>query len=254
MEVYVLQFVVFILLLLRVASVIVLAPVLGHSVVPVQIKAGLGVFFAFVLYPVMMQRGVHVDLQLGPLVIAAMQEVMIGLAIGFVTGLIFAGVQAAGEVIGFDLGLSMATAFDPDSGPNSVIASFLYLTLVLVFLLLNGPQFIVQAIVLSYDVVPIGGFHLTGVAADQVIHMVGMIFAVGMKCAAPVVVASFLMNLGLAVLARVAPQVNVFMVSFPLKIGVGLIVLMTAAPMLVYAFKHLLTSFEEDVLLFVKAL
>jgi flagellar biosynthetic protein FliR len=75
-----------------------------------------------------------------------------------------------------------------------------------------------------------------------------------MKCAAPIVVASFLMNLALAVLARVAPQVNVFIVSFPIKIGVGMLVLMAAAPLLVYAFKELLLRFEDDVLLFVKAL
>jgi flagellar biosynthetic protein FliR len=254
MEVYVLQFVLFILLLLRTASMIALAPVLGHSAVPVQVKAGFGVFMAFALYPIMMARGVHVDLNLMSLTMLAVQEVITGLALGFVAGLIFAGAQAAGEMIGFDLGLSMATAFDPETGPNNVIGSFLYLCMVLVFLLIDGPQFILQALVLSYDAVPVGGFHITGQAADQMIHIVGTIFAVGMKCAAPIVVASFLMNLALAVLARVAPQVNVFIVSFPIKIGVGMLVLMAAAPLLVYAFKELLLRFEDDVLLFVKAL
>lgn len=254
MEIYAVQFVLFLLLLLRTMSMIVLAPVLGHSAVPVQAKLGLGVFMAYTLFPVMMARGVSVDLQLGALAFLAAQEVITGLAIGFAAGLIFSGALAAGEVIGFELGLSLATAFDPETGPNNVIGSFLYLTMVLVFLLLNGPQFILQALVLSYDAVPIGGLAISAATTDRLVHMVGLIFVVGLKCAAPIVVASFLMNIGLAVLARVAPQVNVFIVSFPIKIAVGIVVLMGAAPILVYAFKQLLLSFEEELLLFVRTM
>ncbi len=184
----------------------------------------------------------------------AMQEVVTGLAIGFASGLIFAGVQAAGELIGFDLGLSLATAFDPDTGPNNVIGTFLYLVMALVFLLLNGPQFILQALVLSYDAVPLGGLVVTAGSVDQLLTMSGLIFVIGMKCAAPVVVASFLMNLALAVLARVAPQVNVFIISFPIKIAVGVTVLMAAAPILVYAFRELLLHFEEELVLLVRTL
>jgi flagellar biosynthetic protein FliR len=84
--------------------------------------------------------------------------------------------------------------------------------------------------------------------------MTGLIFIVGMKCAAPIVVASFLLNLALAVLARVAPQVNVFIISFPIKIAVGVMVLMAAAPILVYAFKQLLLHFEEELVLLVRTL
>lgn len=254
MEVYVLQFVMFMLLFLRAASVIVLAPVMGHTVVPVQTKIGLGVFMALMLYPVMMARGVHVDLALGPLVVLAMQEVVTGLAIGFASGLIFAGAQAAGELIGFDLGLSLATAFDPETGPNNVIGSFLYLGMVLVFLLLNGPQFVLQALIVSYDAVPLGGLVITVATVDQLLHMAGLIFVVGLKCAAPIVVASFLLNLALAVLARVAPQVNVFIISFPIKIAVGVLVLMGAAPILVFAFKQLLLHFEDELVLLVRTL
>jgi flagellar biosynthetic protein FliR len=195
-----------------------------------------------------------VDLALGSLAVLAMQEAVTGLAIGFASGLIFAGAQAAGELIGFDLGLSLATAFDPETGPNNVIGNFLYLAMVLVFLLLNGPQFILQALVLSYDAVPLGGLVLTAATVDQFLHMTGLIFIVGMKCAAPIVVASFLLNLALAVLARVAPQVNVFIISFPIKIAVGVMVLMAAAPILVYAFKQLLLHFEEELVLLVRTL
>jgi flagellar biosynthetic protein FliR len=169
-------------------------------------------------------------------------------------GLVFAGARAAGELIGFDLGLSLATAFDPDSGSNNIVGEFLYLVMLLVFLLINGHHFVLQAMVLSYTAIPLSGFAINGAVAEGLVALGGVVFMVAVKCAAPVIVASFLVNLALAILSRVAPQVNVFMISFPVKIGIGLIVLMTAAPLLVYAFKNLLAGFEEDVLQLIRIL
>jgi flagellar biosynthesis protein FliR len=254
MEVYALQFVLFVMIFLRCASLIVVAPLFGHTNVPAQTKVGLSAFLAFVLYPLVAAHGVDINLQLAGIAVMALKEVMTGLAIGFAAGLMFASTQVAGELIGFDLGLSLATAFDPETGANNIIGTFLYLIMVLVFLMLNGPQMVLQALVLSYEVVPIGGFWIGGAAADQLLHMAGLIFATGVKFAAPIIVASFLLNLALAVLARVSPQVNVLFFSFPIKIGVGIVVLMAAAPILVYAFKQLLMSFEEELLILVRTL
>jgi len=254
MELYVSQLVLSLLLFLRCTAIISLAPVLGHVSVPVQVKAALGVFMALVLYaPVAAQHPV-VDLRLAGLAVLAVQEVLTGLVIGFAMGLIFAGVRAAGELIGFDLGLSIATMFDPETGVNNVIGEFLYLVMALVFMLLNGHHFVFHAMVLSYQTIPVSGLSLQGAAMEQLVTMSGLLFLVALKCAAPVVVASFLVNVALAILSRVAPQVNVFLMSFPLKIGIGLIVLMTAAPFLLQAFKHLLAGFEEDVVQLIRVL
>jgi len=248
MEVYALQLVLYLLLFLRCTAMIALAPILGHVSIPVQVKASLGVFMAFVLYPVLAAQHPQIDLHLGGLAVLAVQEVLTGLLIGFAMGLVFAGARAAGELIGFDLGLSLATAFDPDSGSNNIVGEFLYLVMLLVFLLINGHHFVLQAMVLSYTAIPLSGFAINGAVAEGLVALGGVVFMVAVKCAAPVIVASFLVNLALAILSRVAPQVNVFMISFPVKIGIGLIVLMTAAPLLVYAFKNLLAGFEEEVL------
>jgi flagellar biosynthesis protein FliR len=254
MEFYAIQLVLFVMIFLRCVTLIALAPVLGHLSIPLQVKAALGMFMSFVLYPLMAARHPEVDLHLFALTLMAMQEVLTGLFIGFAMGLVFAGVRAAGELIGFDLGLSIATAFDPETGSNNIVGAFLYLVMLLVFILINGHHFVLQALVLSYDSIPIGGFTLSGPVADQLLAMSGIIFIVGLKCAAPIIVASFLMNVALAILARVAPQVNVFMVSFPVKIGVGLLVLMSAAPLIIFAFKHLLTGFEEDIVQLIRVM
>jgi len=248
MEVYALQLVLFLLLLLRCTAMIALAPMFGHVSVPVQVKVALGVFMAFVLYPLLAAKNPQIDMQLLGLALLAVQEVLTGLMIGFAMGLLFAGVRAAGELIGFDLGLSLATAFDPETGSNNIVGEFLYLAVLLVFLLINGHHFVLQALVLSYDTIPLGGFAVGGAAAEGLVTLSGVVFMVALKCAAPVIVASFLVNLALAILSRVAPQVNVLIVSFPVKVGVGLVVLMTAGPFLIYAFKNLLAGFEEDVL------
>jgi flagellar biosynthesis protein FliR len=253
-EVYATQLVLFFMIFVRCTTLLSLAPVLGHMSVPVQVKASFGMFMSIVLYPLLAARHPEIDLHLFAMAIMAVQEALTGMVIGFAMSLVFAGVRAGGELIGFDLGLSIATAFDPETGSNNIIGAFLYLALLLVFILINGHHFVLQAMVLSYDTIPLGGFSVAGPVAEQLIRMSGIMFVVGLKCAAPIIVASFLMNVALAILSRVAPQVNVFMVSFPVKIGVGVLVLMAAAPLLVYAFKNLLTGFEEDIVQLIRVM
>jgi len=255
MEIYATQLVLFLLLFARITSVIVVAPVVGHTAVPVQVKVALGLFFSFVLYPLAARTAPAVDVRLLALVVMALKEVVVGLVIGFATGIIFTGVQAAGELVGFELGFSIATVFDPENGQNSpVVGQFFYLAVSLVYLMLNGHHFALQALQLSYEAVPVNGLTISGVAAERMIALTGTVLLVALKLASPVIVAGFLVNLAMAVLTRVAPQMNVFVLSFPVKIAVVLVVLMTAGPMMIYVFKKLLAGFEANVLELVRAL
>jgi len=255
MEYTIRQLVVFLLVFGRIGSLVVTAPVFGHQSVPVQVKVALGLFLSFVYFPLAAAGAPEIDVRLVALVFLAVKEIAVGVLLGFAAGLIFTGVGIAGELIGFDLGFSMSTAFDPETGVNNpVVGQFLQLVLMLVFLLLNGHHFVLQALKLSYEAVPIGALSVRAAVADRLVALTGMIFAVGLKLAAPVIVSSFLVTVALAVLTRVAPQFNVFMVNFPLKIGVGLIVLLTSAPMMVYVFKKLLAGFENNVLELVRVL
>jgi flagellar biosynthetic protein FliR len=253
-ETYALQLVLFLLLFLRCTSLIVTAPVVGHLAVPTQVKVGLGAFLALVQYPLLAARAPELDLRLLPLVLLAVQEVLVGVLLGWAAGLVFSGVRAAGELIGFELGFSIATVFDPEQGQQNIVGGFLYLMMSLVFFSVNGHHFLLQAMMVSYDAVPISGLSISGPAAHIAIKMTGMVFVVALKFAAPVIVASFLVNLAMAILSRVAPQINVFVVSFPVKTAVGFVVLMTSAPLLVMVFKKLLGGFEEQMLEFMKAL
>jgi len=254
-EIYVSQFLLFMLILARVTSLLVVAPVFGHQTVPLQLKVGLGAFLSFVLFPIVASQAPQADVHLAALVIMVLREVIVGLIIGFSISLIFGGVRLAGELIGFDMGLSIASVYDPENGQNMpMVSEFLYLVTMLVFLVLNGHHFVIESLQLSYTAVPLGEFSIGGPLAEKMVSLGGYLFVIGVKFAAPVIVAGFLMNVVLSILARVMPQMNIFALSFPLKIGVGAVVLMTTAPLVVYAFKHLLAGFESNIIELIKVM
>ena len=255
MDIAVLPFVSGLLVFVRVTSLLVLAPGFGNRAIPPAVKIALGIFLAIVLTPVVAAGRPDVDLHLGSLVVLALKESAVGLAIGFASGLVFEGVRIAGDLLGFDLGLSLAQLYDPENGTsNNVVAQLLSMTALVVFFVLNGHHFILEALHASYGAVPLGGFRMGPALLDTVVSLTGMTLAVGVKLAAPVIVTSFLINIGLAVLARVAPQINVFFVTVSLKTGAGLFVLMASAPMVIAVFRKLLLSFEDGVLDIVKAM
>lgn len=249
------QFLVFLMLFARVTSMIVVAPVLGHLGVPVQVKVALGVFLAFVMFPIARESAPLLSAELVPLVLMILKEVAVGLVIGFAAGLIFAGVRFAGELISMDMGIAMAQMFDPEtSRQSSVISEALYIMMLLLFLLLNGHHFVLEALYLSFAAVPLGGIAFSVPASAIMIKMTGLTFVIAVKLAAPVIVSMFLMNLALSILARVMPQMNIFAVAFPLKIGVGLFALMAAVPLLVFVFKKMLIEFQANLMQLVKVL
>ncbi len=255
MEIYVSQFVLFVLIFARVMSLIAVAPVVSHQAVPLQVKVALGLFVALVLQPMVAATHPVIDQSLAAMVILVLKEVAVGLLLGFASGLILLGAVVAGELISLDLGLSMASVLDPESGAqNTVISEFLQIVMTLIFLLLNGHHFVFQALRMSFDAVGIGQFTVSAGLSDRLVALSGAVLVVGVKLAAPIIVASFIVNVALAVLARVTPQINVFILNFQVKIGIGFILLMTAAPMMIYVFKKLLAGFEENMVELVKAL
>jgi flagellar biosynthetic protein FliR len=254
MEILVVHLVVYLLLFIRCTAVVATAPVIGHIAVPVQVKVAAGLFLGFVLFPMVSARAPQVDVRLLALALMALQEAVVGLLIGFGAGMIFSGVRSAGELIGFEMGFSIANVFDPEAGLNNVLGTLLQLGTMLVFLMVNGHHFVIQALLVSYESVPFGGFAMHGELAPLMIGLTGTLFVVAVKLAAPVIVASFLMNVALAILSRVAPQVNVFIMSFPMKVGVGFLVLMACSPLLIYVFKQMLAGLENQLLQIVRAL
>ncbi len=224
------QFQILLLVFTRTIGIVAVAPVFGHRIVLSQAKAGLALALAIVLYPAI-PITLSLTVELIPYAIAVVKELIMGTMIGFVARLIFFAVQFAGEVIGIDVGFGVVNIIDPLSSEQiSIIGTFKNLIAVVVFLLVNGHHVVLQTLAVSFEMVPLGGMQFTDLLAQGLIQMTSRVFVMAAKLAAPVIAALFLTSLALGITARTVPQMNVFVVGFPLKIGIGMGVIMLSLP------------------------
>jgi flagellar biosynthetic protein FliR len=248
-EIYVEQFLLCMLLFLRISATLVTAPMFGHQSIPLQVKVILAMFLSYVLFSFNISRGVALDMKLLPLFVLALKEMIAGATIGFSIGIIFGGVRYAGELISYDMGFSMATMYDPENNASfPVLSELLYLFLLMIFILINGHHFIIEALISSYVVIPIGTWNISEGSVNQLILLTGQMFVVAVKIAAPVLVSLFVANISLGILNKAMPQMNIFGVIFSLKIGLGAIVMIATIPVIAFVFKKILSVFESSII------
>ncbi|HET6567153.1 MAG TPA: flagellar biosynthetic protein FliR [Rhodothermales bacterium] len=210
------------LIFVRIGAVLMVAPFFNHPSVPIRIKVFFSLLLAFSLSGVIPGTlPPYADTTVG-MGMAIAVEAITGIAIGFAGQLIFWSIQFAGEIIGFEVGLSMSQAFDPTSNSsNNVMGRFLALTFLLVFVLLDGHHQILLALAASFQVVPLAGAHVAAVG-PFLMSCTGGFLETALRLAAPFMVTIALVDTSLAVLGRVAPQTDLFSISLPLKLLVGL--------------------------------
>jgi flagellar biosynthetic protein FliR len=224
----------FFLIFIRVTAVMITIPVLGDASVPMRVKAGLSLMMAMILFPVMQTYVSNSSFDIFSLVLRMIGEVLIGMAIGFGSRLIFAGIQLAGQLIGFQMGLSIANVIDPANNSQvSVISQFQYLVALLIFLLMDGHHIFIYAIADSIRALPPLNFHFSGPLLEVLINMMGKMFIVAIKVGAPIVAILFFLSIGMGLVARTVPQINIFVVGFPLQIAVGLIGIGVTIPLFI---------------------
>ncbi|MCB2210561.1 flagellar type III secretion system protein FliR [bacterium] len=243
------------LMMFRVSSMLMVMPVFGYNSIPVTARVAVAFFVTSVLFPL------HPEMQLtlAPGVLeffgVILREVFIGLSIGLVTVFIFTGVQFAGHVMGHSMGFGMINAIDPFSEEHMpVLGQLLTMFTLVLFLMMNGHHFLLQAVDESFVRIPIG----TGALSDEAIwgfaRLSGDIFNVGIKVAAPVLITILVSEFALGMMARTVPQMNVWIIGFPLKIMAGLLTLSIALPMVVYVFGKIFRGWEGDVIDFLRAM
>lgn len=222
LDISVAQFQVFLLVFLRTLGVLAVAPIFGHRAVISQSKAGFAFALALVLFP-STPVTMAVTTDLAPYVLGAVKEILLGMMFGFVAKLVFVAVQFAGEIIGIDIGFGVVNVIDPLSAEQiSIIGTFKNLIAMVTFLMIDGHHILLQALAESLAMVPLGGVQLTELLAQGLVEMTSKVFGMAIKLAAPVVVSLFLTSVALGIMARTMPQMNVFIVGFPLKIAVGM--------------------------------
>ncbi|MCS6316692.1 MAG: flagellar biosynthetic protein FliR, partial [Nitrospira sp.] len=212
------QFQAFSILLVRIAGIVSVFPILNSRTIPMPVKTGLVTMLGLVLTPIIHLPSLPTD---PALVIAGIgSEFLIGLTIGLAVRLLFSGFQVAGDLVGTQMGFGAIQMFDPMSHQNAPIIAQFQLTLgSLVFLSLNAHLMVVHAIGMSYEFVPPFAAKLSDSIAQDIIHLAQNMLGVALKLAAPVFATLLIVNTVLAVLGRAVPQMNVFVMSFPLTIG-----------------------------------
>lgn len=216
----------------RVLALFTAAPLFSTRGFPVRARILLAFFIALAMQaslppqPVIALNGPQA---LGVLV----QQIGIGLTIGFVVRLVFSAMELAGEIVGFQMGLNFAAFFDPAMGAQTSAASrlFGYLSL-LMFIAMNGHLMVVMAVARSFEAFPVDQNLLQAVGQMKLYTLGGELFASALWIALPMVGMLMFVNLALGIVSRVAPQMNIYAVGFPVTLAVGLIGMTVTLPLL----------------------
>lgn len=228
--------------LARILGMISSAPLFSNGAVPVRIRLAVGLAAAMAIVPALPPLPA-IDPGSGLGLAIFVQQILIGVAIGFVMRLVFAAVDVAGELIGLQMGLSFATFFDPQAGGQTgVLAEFIGLLASLLFLALGGHLLMIDVMVRSFEWLPIRPEPVFAIGWREAAGTGALLFAAGLLLALPLVAALLITNIAMGVLTRAAPQINLFAVGFPITMTAGFVVLMLSLD----AFGPVMTHFYDQ--------
>ena len=246
-EILITDFVLVFLIFVRIISVMVTAPIFGNISVPAMVKVSLSIIISYIIFLTIDKSNIHVDLNLISLALNAGKEVITGATMGFMLNFVFQGISFASSIIGYDMGLMMAEVMNPFEDSNSnVIGELIFFGAVMIFIFINGHHYIITAAVASFQVIPIGKFSITDASVSLLIKYAFSVFTIAIKIASPILVSFFLVHLAEGVVSKVIPNIQVFFVSQPLKLGLGFFMLSVLVPMYVYVIKGLLQNYENE--------
>lgn len=246
------QLLLFTFLFLRIGAILLMIPVIGERTVPLTVKGGITILISLLLLP-----NVHAtfpdlrsesEAEIILLVIAMCSEVLIGIVIGFAAKIIFSGIQFAGEMIGVQIGFSVVSVIDPISSAQvSILSEFQYLVALLIYLAVDAHHTFIVAIADSYQFISPFAYHFSGSLARYIIIFSKELFVIAIKISAPIMAVLFFTNVALGIVARTVPQINIFIVGFPLQIAVGLTFLALMSPFFVTLVQGALTRLGVEV-------
>ncbi|MEO5733785.1 MAG: flagellar biosynthetic protein FliR [Rubrivivax sp.] len=221
---------------LRALALFSAMPVLGTRTVPTRVRIALAGFFSLAMQgslPAAMTDAPLVALDSPVAFLLVIQQAVIGLSLGFAVRLVFASIEFAGELIGLQMGLNFAGFFDPLSASTATSTSRFFGTMVAwLFIVINGHLLVIGALAQSFMVFPVGPEPFAFLHRVQPHRWGAEIFSTGLWIALPMIVMLLFVNLVLGTISRVAPQINIFAIGFPITLGLGLLGLLLTLPAL----------------------
>lgn len=249
------DFIILLLIFIRILSAFVSAPIFNNSAIPAIAKIFIAFVVSYAIFSFIDKSKIVVEFGTWFLLTNILKEVVTGLIIGFALNMVFYGVSFAGSLMSFDIGLSSAQLLNPfEETESTVVGDIIYFMAMLVFLLINGHHYLIRALYSSFAVVPLGKAVISGPLFNVLMKYTASVFIIAVKIASPIMVSFFLVHIAEGIIARVIPQMQVFFVTQPFKIGLGFGILLLAVPTYVYVIKGLLNSYEESLYQLIKAM
>lgn len=220
----------FVFPLVRVLALVASTPLLGDAEVPPQTRIGIGV-----LVTVLVEPSIHIKTSIDPVsaqgVWLILQQMLIGALMGFGIRLVFSAVEMAGEITGLQMGLGFASFYDPQNAAfQPVLSQFFGVLISLIYLSVDGPLLMINALSDSFQVLPVGEAWVPQQNLQEVVLLVGSLFAEALQISLPMLAALMMANLMLGILTRSAPQLNLFAVGFPVTLAAGFVITLLSLP------------------------
>lgn len=222
-------------------------PIFSQRNLPMRVRVALAALTSFAAQASLPDMPL-VPLDSAPAVLVILQQILIGVCLGFAVRIVFTAIEFAGELIGLQMGLNYAGFFDPATGGQATATSRFFGTMVaFLFVVINGHLLLINAVVQSFYSFPVGAepFAFLHMAQPQVWG--ADIFRIGLWVALPLITMLLFVNLVLGIISRVASQINIFAVGFPITLGVGLVGILMTLPLMqmpfMVALEHMLTNF-----------
>jgi len=220
---------VLLLIIVRVSAFFVSVPFFSYSRIPPQLRIALAVVLSWMMYYTLDVEVIPID---GNYILLVLKEAIIGVMIGLVAFSVMTAVQIAGGFIDFEMGFAMANVIDPQTGVQTpLMGQFFNFLILFVLLSINGHHLILDGIFYSYQFMPIDQV-FPNFGDDNIVEFLiktfSTVFVVAFQMAAPVVATLFLVTMALGITAKTVPQLNIFVIGFPIKIAVGFLVLIVS--------------------------
>lgn len=210
------------LTIMRISIVMFMLPIFDTNNIPVPVKAAATLVFALAVWPHLALSGTHMPEHPFGLALMALGEMFMGLTLGMSVNFLFMGIQAGGELLGFQMGFTMINFADPLTGNQTgPTAFFIWMVSLLTFLVLDGHLYMLRGFAESFRLVPPGSLFIGENLLWEILSLSARMFVIAIKIAAPVMVALFMVEVALGLVARTSPQVHIMEFGFPIKIGVG---------------------------------
>ena len=230
-------------------------PLFGSKNIPVLLKGGLLLSISIVLFPILKLDHIPFFTEVIPFCLEIIGEIILGVAIGLSVRLLFAGIQLAGQLAGFQMGLAIVNVMDPQTSVQvPILAQFNNMIAMLVFLAINAHHWFLRAIVESFRIVRPFEFRFSYSLMEQLMMLGSNMFIIAVKIGAPIMATMLITSVALGLVARTVPQMHIFIVAMPLKILIGLLLLSLTVPYLTSFLREIFNGLGNDVILLLKTM